>query len=709
MGFVSDVVEPDTIDTNAERKHSKTAPVALKDKYNFISDLNKQYLESEIYNRKFYELEDQKENFRNFKNCDKNVLIVKNSLKNKIDFWKNTLNANESVCNVIKEGYKLPLFTVPEQAKFNNNKSALEHREFVSESIQDLLNTNRIVEVKEPPYIVNPLSVSVQNSGKKRLILDLRYVNEHIFNDSVKFDDLKVMEQFLNPNDFMFKFDIKQGYHHINIFEPHQKFLGFSWEIEGKILYFVFTVLPFGLTSAPFIFTKTMRCLVKYWRLNGIKIACFLDDGLGVSDSYLRTLKSSKFVQISLQNAGFIVNKEKSVWNPSQRLTWLGIEIDLKGCFYCIPQERLLNIQNNISLVIQKLPYTTARELAKTCGKLISTKFVLGDLVQLKTRHLYKVIESQLRWDSRVNLKNNELAIKELFFWKNNLVKNNKRPLRVYDIPKTVVFSDASSYAIGAIFENKSRVYTCHKNLTKQEILESSTWRELLAIDYALKSFAPLIKNSSIHMKTDNFATSLIAKKGSTKTKLQHFAESIYKTCIENSIKFKISWIARNKNIEADSISKSIDYDDWQTTFKFFHLLTNIWGKFTIDRFADNENAKTQKFNSKFWCPGTSNVNAFSISWSGEYNYLVPPVHLIPRVITHMKTSPCEGVLVVPFWPSAAYWPLLISSKSKFLPFVIDYRILKNPSEYLKLGNNKKSIIGSDKFKSSLLALRFSS
>ena len=59
-------------------------------------------------------------------------------------------------------------------------------------------------------------------------------------------------------------------------------------------------------------------------------------------------------------------------------------------------------------------------------------------------------------------------------------------------------------------------------------------------------------------MKTDNFAASLIAKKGSTKIKLQQFAESIYQTCIINSINFEISWIARNPNIKADSISKSI-------------------------------------------------------------------------------------------------------------------------------------------------------
>ena len=69
-------------------------------------------------------------------------------------------------------------------------------------------------------------------------------VNKHIYKERIKFEDLRFMEQFLNLHDFMFKFDIKQGYHHIDIHKPHQKF--------------VFTVLPFGLTSAPFIFKKVM-------------------------------------------------------------------------------------------------------------------------------------------------------------------------------------------------------------------------------------------------------------------------------------------------------------------------------------------------------------------------------------------------------------------------------------------------------------------
>ena len=71
--------------------------------------------------------------------------------------------------------------------------------------------------------------MTLQNSGKKRLMLDLRYVNKFIYEECAKFEDLRLMEQFLNPHEQMFKLDIKQGYHHIEIHKPHKKFIGFSW------------------------------------------------------------------------------------------------------------------------------------------------------------------------------------------------------------------------------------------------------------------------------------------------------------------------------------------------------------------------------------------------------------------------------------------------------------------------------------------------
>ena len=78
---------------------------------------------------------------------------------------------------------------------------------------------------------------------------------------------------------------------------------------------------------------------------------------------------------------------------------------------------------------------------------------------------------------------------------------------------------------------------------------------------------------------------------------------------------------------------------------RIFQKISGKWGKLTIDRFANNENTKKEKFKSKYWCPGTSNINAFTVSWSGENNYLVPPIYLIPRVIAHIKRNSSKGVL----------------------------------------------------------------
>ena len=47
----------------------------------------------------------------------------------------------------------------------------------------------------------------------------------------------------------------------------------------------------------------------------------------------------------------------------------------------------------SLEKIIKNLPYTTARKLAKVYGKLISTKFVIGNIVQLKTRIFTKLLE----------------------------------------------------------------------------------------------------------------------------------------------------------------------------------------------------------------------------------------------------------------------------------------------------------------------------
>ena len=55
----------------------------------------------------------------------------------------------------------------------------------------------------------------------------------------------------------------KLNSYHIDTDNNYQKYIRFSWKIDGKIIYFTFIVVPFSFSSAPFIFTKVMRCLVK--------------------------------------------------------------------------------------------------------------------------------------------------------------------------------------------------------------------------------------------------------------------------------------------------------------------------------------------------------------------------------------------------------------------------------------------------------------
>ena len=59
----------------------------------------------------------------------------------------------------------------------------------------------------------------------------------------------------------------------MDIFHDHRKYLALSWDFgKGHTRYFQFTVLPFGLSSAPFIFTKLLKPLETHWRSQAISI-----------------------------------------------------------------------------------------------------------------------------------------------------------------------------------------------------------------------------------------------------------------------------------------------------------------------------------------------------------------------------------------------------------------------------------------------------
>ena len=105
-----------------------------------------------------------------------NQVIVKGRLKANISFWQ-SIGASKFILDTLSFGYKIHFSREPTSVFLTNNSSALGESDFLESAIQELPSVGSIVSCTCPPDVVNPLSVSVQSSGKKRLILDLRYVN----------------------------------------------------------------------------------------------------------------------------------------------------------------------------------------------------------------------------------------------------------------------------------------------------------------------------------------------------------------------------------------------------------------------------------------------------------------------------------------------------------------------------------------------------
>ena len=137
-----------------------------------------------------------------------------------------------------------------------------------------------------------------------------------------------------------------------------------------------------------------------------------------------------------------------------------------------------------------------------------------------------------------------------------------------------------------------------------------------------------------------------------------------------------------------------------------FELIESRWGPHTVDRFASKHNAKLNRFNSRFLDYNTEAVDAFTVDWQGENNYLCPPVYLVPRVLRHAQECRCVGTLVVPEWPSAAFWPLLCVSELEFQSFVVDAMYLPLIDRLIVRGKAGATLFKNGWPNTNMLALR---
>ena len=330
-------------------------------------------------------------------------------------------------------------------------------------------------------------------------------------------------------------------------------------------------------------------------------------------------------------------------------------------------------------------------------------QLAIGPLARLFTRQMYFFVENTSSWDDFSTIKPD--LHQEINFWLHNLKKHNSFQIKVKHVITKVVYSDASGTGYGGYAVRKLGNVIAKGNFLPNERNTSSTCRELLAVKFILTSLTTELTNQTVQWFSDNTGVTRIIEVGSSKPHLQSIAIDIFDICIVQNIKLIPAWIPREWNQQADLLSKLNDSDNWGIDFETFGFIQSKFGKFTIDRFADENNKKHAIFNSKFYCPFTSGVNAFTFNWSNHFNWLCPPVHLIGEVLIHMKLCKAKGVLLAPLWTSSYFWPLLTTNGKEFDTFVKDYLLL-DPF-YLNFSKGKSIFEGFVNFVTIAILLNF--
>ena len=336
----------------------------------------------------------------------------------------------------------------------------------------------------------------------------------------------------------MFTFDLKSGYHHVPINQDFHRYLGFSWEFKGITKYFVFVVLPFGLCSACWVFTKLMRQLVKKWRGQGMKSVMYLDDGIACGYPESIMIEHRDIMTYDLKSAGLTVNVKKSSLEPEKEKEWIGFRINTEEMKIYVPLPKLEAVLHLI-LEILRSNVVTTRKIAKLAGRIIAMSIAIGPLARLFTRQMYKFIDDRitlgLAWDSN-RLISKELE-SELTFWRLNLSASNGVEFNTSPVITKVCYSDASEYAYGGFIVEKLGNIIAQGNFSKSESNTSSTYRELLAVKNVLSSFSQKLRKDTVQWNSDNQNVTRIINSGSTKDHLQKLAIDIYGLCVKNSIR----------------------------------------------------------------------------------------------------------------------------------------------------------------------------
>lgn len=485
--------------------------------------------------------------------------------------WELRLHPDQLFCEYIirglRDGFRIGYCRIGHslRRRGRNHPSSLADTNTVTSKIASELDAGRMVgplprEVVERVH-TSPIGlVPKGHSGSEwRMIVDLSSPSSASVNDgiseelcSIKYasveDAVRLIKQ-LGRGTQLVKMDLRDAYRIIPVHPDDQHLLAIEW--QGMT--FVDKALPFGLRSAPKVFSAVADAMAWILFKRGIQFLLhYLDDFLlvgspGSSEASMARARA----EAAFKELGVPVSSHKTE-GPSTRVTFLGILIDTESLTLSLPEDKLLRVRRLVQRSIARTSFTR-REMESLLGHLSHAATVIRP-GRLFLRPLFGLLPSAPKPFHYVRLNMSMQA--DLMWWDLFLRDWNGIALIPLDTAHSVeVFSDASgSFGCGAFFLEGSWFNT------KWPMSWSTT-------DISVKELVPLVLASALWgsqwrgyqvlFHVDNMAVvKVVQKLNADNPFLCHLLRCLYFISVYYNFRITAEHIPGAENLAADALSR---------------------------------------------------------------------------------------------------------------------------------------------------------
>jgi hypothetical protein len=278
-----------------------------------------------------------------------------------IAFLRDIVGAGDWVINLLSHGLAFDWATGPPTAYVEpNNKSATTNMAELRSTVAAWEAGGFVQRLSAPPLCVNPMTVAVQcnattDSTKYRPCIDLsRHVNLAIEKTTVKLDDLSLVQELIEPEDYMTSLDLENQYFQVRLRPDMYQYMGFMVPAEdGTPQFFQFTVMAYGCKPAVTVVTRLLRPIKAFLHRHGVKFSIYIDDGRISAATPQLCSEQMQFTLLVLQLAGWRVQWKKTTLIPTNRLLHLGFITDSVQMTYSITPEKWETVRLSLTGLIE--------------------------------------------------------------------------------------------------------------------------------------------------------------------------------------------------------------------------------------------------------------------------------------------------------------------------------------------------------------------